>query len=44
MLVGETALAKHLEEASLGDIDDGNAVLIGSVLASGLLTDEGPLS
>eukprot|EP00002_Diphylleia_rotans_P029448 TRINITY_DN5_c0_g1_i1.p1 TRINITY_DN5_c0_g1~~TRINITY_DN5_c0_g1_i1.p1 ORF type:complete len:158 (-),score=16.57 TRINITY_DN5_c0_g1_i1:764-1237(-) len=40
--LGEETLAEDLEEASLGDIDDGGLVLLLSVGSASLLRDEGP--
>lgn len=41
-LGGEEAFSENLEVSSLGDINDGNSILIGSMELSGLFSDEGP--
>lgn len=41
-LVGESSLAQNLEEASLGDVDNGGLILNSGVLLSGFFGDEGP--
>lgn len=43
-LVGEASLAQDLEETGFGDVDDGHAVLVGSVFGTGVFADEAPLS
>ena len=41
-LGGQESLSENLEVSSLGDINDGNSILIGSMELSGLFSDEGP--
>jgi len=41
-LVGKSALAQNLEEASLGDVDNGSLILNSGVLLSGFFRNERP--
>lgn len=41
-LAGQESLSEDLEVSSLGDIDDGDSVLVVSIELPGLLSEEGP--